>query len=99
MVAAGLAQTRNARGGGIRGGLVPAAACGSQNPPRCRVSGTVGIPVIHGRQDVKSVSPTSTWEAMFPVPGLSDSYRHLHASFPRICLSTSSAAAATEFSR
>jgi hypothetical protein len=51
MVAAGLAQTPNARAGGIRGGLVPAAACGSQNPPRCRVSGTVGIPVIHGRQD------------------------------------------------
>jgi putative transposase len=27
MVAAGLAETQNARGGGIRGGLVPAAAC------------------------------------------------------------------------
>ena len=27
LVAAGLAQTLNARGGGIRGGLVPAAAC------------------------------------------------------------------------
>jgi hypothetical protein len=53
MVAAGLAPTRNARAGGAGGGLVPAAACGSQNPPRCRVSGTAGIPVIHGRQDVK----------------------------------------------
>jgi transposase len=53
MVAAGLAQTRNARAGGAGGGLVPAAACGSQNPPRCRVSGTAGIPIIHGREDDK----------------------------------------------
>jgi len=25
----------------------------SQSPPRCRVSGTVGIPVISGMEDVK----------------------------------------------
>jgi putative transposase len=53
MVAAGPAQTLDARGGGVRAGPVPAAACGSQNPPRCRACGTVGIPVTHGREDVK----------------------------------------------
>jgi hypothetical protein len=66
MVAAGLAQTRNARAGGIRGGLVPAAACGSQNPPRCRVSGTAGIPVIHGRQDVKAFGSSIIGKVSMP---------------------------------
>jgi putative transposase len=50
-VAAGLAQTRNARAGSLRGGLAPPTAPGSQNPPRYRVSRTAGIPVIHGRED------------------------------------------------
>ena len=60
MVATGLAETLNARGGGLRGGLVPAAACGSQNPPRCRVSDTAAIPVIHGREDVNCADTHST---------------------------------------
>jgi hypothetical protein len=55
MVAAALAQTLHARGGGLRAGLVSAAARGSQNPPRCRASGTVGITAIQGRQDVKQL--------------------------------------------
>jgi Helix-turn-helix domain len=51
-----LAETQNARGGGVRLGLVPAAGCDRENPPRRRVSGTVGIPVVHGRKDVNSLA-------------------------------------------
>src|SRR5659263_634302 len=29
----------------------------SESPPRCLLSGTVGIPVIHGREDVNTNAP------------------------------------------
>jgi putative transposase len=67
-VAAGLAQTRNARAGALRGGLVPAAAPGSQNPPRCRMSGTAGIWAIHGREDVNPASESASRTAWVTSP-------------------------------
>jgi Putative transposase DNA-binding domain len=52
-VAAGLAQTRNARAGGAPAADLSQRLPVKPDPPRCRVSGTAGIPVIHGRQDAK----------------------------------------------
>jgi putative transposase len=52
ILAAGRAERLNARGGGARPGHALAAAGEAGTPPRCRVSGTAGIPAPNGGEDV-----------------------------------------------
>src|ERR1035437_6348451 len=53
MVAAGLAETLTARGGGVRAGLVPAAACEARTHQGAARVARQESAVIHSREDVK----------------------------------------------
>jgi len=51
-VAAGLAETVNACGVDVRPGSVPAVGSETGTHRKCRMGGTEGVPVVHGREEV-----------------------------------------------